>query len=59
MFKLTVSSCGFHRYSTLFRFWPVEDLGKMADEPIGCGEVTRGGRFIWLELQCDKDGWKD
>jgi hypothetical protein len=35
-------------YSTLLRFWPVEDLTELADGPTGGGEVARGGcLFGW------------
>jgi len=35
-------------YSTLLRFWPVEELAELADGSTGCGEVARGGcLFGW------------
>ena len=33
-------------YSMLFRFWPVEELAKLADGSTGCGEVARGGCYL-------------
>jgi hypothetical protein len=36
-----------HRfYSTLIRFWPAEDLARLAVASIGCGEVARGGCLL-------------
>ena len=35
-------------YSEVNGFWLVEELAKLVDGPIGCGEVERGGRlFPW------------
>ena len=33
-------------YSTSLRFWPVEEFAKLADGPIGCGEVARVGHLV-------------
>jgi hypothetical protein len=43
------------RYSAVTCFWPVEELAQLADGPIGCGEVARGGcLFAWNcnEVNC-------
>jgi len=38
----------FQTQSTLFRFWPVEDLVELADGPTRCGKVAWGGcLFTW------------
>ena len=35
-------------YSSLRRFWPVEDVAEVADGPTGCDEVARGGcSYTW------------
>jgi len=35
-------------YSAAYSFWPLEGLAELADSPIGCGEVARGGcLFAW------------
>jgi hypothetical protein len=36
------------QYNTSLRFWPVQQSAELADRPIGCGEVARGGcSFVW------------
>ena len=32
----------------------MEELAELADGPTGCGEVARGGCFIYMKLQRDK-----
>ena len=35
-------------YSTLLRFWPVEELAELVNGSMGCDEVARGGcSFAW------------
>jgi hypothetical protein len=35
-------------FSTLLRFWPVEEAAELADICTGCGEGARGGSsFAW------------
>jgi len=35
-------------YTAVLRFWSVQNLAELADEPTGCGEVARGGcLFAW------------